>query len=141
MKVAQLGLAGAALAMVVGFALAEPDEGAPKTERAAFMRLKLKASQEVLEGIALEDFAKIRKNAQALSLMTEDEIWHVLQTPDYLRLSNEFRRSADEVANAAEAKNLDRATLAYMEMTMKCVSCHRHIRAEQMAAWGRNRLR
>lgn len=93
-----------------------------------FMRLKLARSQELLEGIALEDFSKIEKNAQAISLLCEDELWQVLRTPDYLAHSEHFRRTADSITKAARKKNLDGAALGYVALTMQCVECHKYVR-------------
>jgi len=103
---------------------------------AEFMKLKLKHSQLVLEGIVLEDFALIEKNAQSLSLLSEAATWRVLQTPEYLQHSGEFRRAANAITNAAREKNIDGAALAYMEMTMKCVNCHKYVRNVRMADAG-----
>ncbi|MBA4019957.1 MAG: hypothetical protein C0483_22555 [Pirellula sp.] len=100
---------------------------------AAFMRLKLQHSERILEGIVLEDYKLIEKNAQDLSLLSHDEMWQVFQTPEYLQHSLEFRRAADELVGAARKRNLDGATLAYMGVTLKCVSCHKHVRDVRMA--------
>lgn len=100
---------------------------------AAFMRLKLAHSEKLLEGIALEDFPLIEKSAQALSIQCRDEMWQVLQTPDYLQHSIEFRRAADRVAAAAKKQNVDAAAFAYMGLTMQCVNCHKHVRDVRMA--------
>lgn len=99
----------------------------------AFMRLKLDRTQKLLEGIALEDFAIIEKNAQALSLLCEDELWQVEQTPEYLQHSEQFRRLANDITKAAQAKNVDGAALGYVGLTMKCVQCHKHVRDVRMA--------
>ena len=37
-------------------------------------------------------------------------------------------RSADNLAEKAKSKNLDGATLAYLDMTRSCVACHSHFR-------------
>lgn len=34
--------------------------------------------------------------------------------------------------DAAKKKNIDGAALAYMETTMKCVSCHKYVRAVRL---------
>lgn len=103
---------------------------------AAFMRLKLEHSQKILEGIVMEDYALVEKNAQSLSLLSQAATWQVLQTPDYLQHSGEFRRAANAVTNAARDKNIDGAALAYLEMTMKCVNCHKYVRNVRMADAG-----
>ena len=48
-----------------------------------FMKRKLAHAEKVLEGLATEDFELIAKNSQAMSLLCEDEMWAVLQTPEY----------------------------------------------------------
>jgi hypothetical protein len=96
-----------------------------------FMRAKLRHSQDVLEGLTLEDFDKIARGAQELSLASQASSWQVLQTEDYARQSAEFRRSCDSLRNAAKAGNLDGAALAWMEVTMKCVQCHKYVRGQQ----------
>ena len=98
---------------------------------AGFMRAKLAHSQDVLEGLSLADFDLIEKGAQKLSLASQDSSWQVLQTEDYARQSAEFRRSCDTLRKAARDENLDGALLAWMEVTMKCVQCHRYVRDEE----------
>ena len=113
----------------------EADPNAPKPNDAvAFMRLKLNHSQRVLEGIALEDFDLIAKNAQQLGLLAQDENWRVYQTLEYRQHSADFQRIASELTKAARAKNLDGATLAYMQLTMSCVNCHKYTRSVHMAS-------
>lgn len=99
-----------------------------------FMRLKLEHSQKLLEAIALEDFEEISRNAQKIALLTEDENWKVMQTVDYRRHSDDFRRTANAVTEAARKKNLDGSVLAYVQMTMQCVHCHQHVRGEKRPA-------
>ena len=98
-----------------------------------FMQAKLKHSQQLLKGLATEDFDLIAKNSQAISLLCEDELWMVLKTPEYLERSTEFRRSADSITQAAKQKNLEAAALGYVDMTLKCVNCHKYLRRERMA--------
>ena len=100
---------------------------------AVFMQAKLKHSQLVLKGLAMEDYELIAKNAQAMSLLCEDENWMVLQTPEYRERSAEFRRSVDAVTEAAKKKNLEAAALGYVDVTLKCVNCHKYVRKVRMA--------
>ena len=100
---------------------------------AEFMKAKLQHSQQVLKGLATEDFDLIAKNSQAMSLLCEDELWMVMKTPEYLERSTEFRRSADAVTEAAKKKNLEAAALGYVDMTLKCVNCHKYLREVRMA--------
>ena len=95
---------------------------------AAFMQDKLTHSEKTLEGLAKGDFELIAKHSQAISLLCEDELWAVLQTPEYLERSKEFRRNVNAITEAARKKNLEGATLAYVNATLNCVSCHKYLR-------------
>jgi len=107
-------------------------EPAPKPDDVAdFMRAKLGHSQRVLEGLALEDYDLIARGAQELALASQASSWQVLQTEEYARQSAEFRRSCDSLRTTAKAKNLDGAALAWMEVTMKCIQCHKYVRDQK----------
>lgn len=110
------------------------DEPGSSEKLKSFMRAKLKHSQNVLDGLVNEDFTAIAKNGQALSLMSLESTWEVLQTEKYLQHSTEFRRAADALSKAAKDENIDGATLAYVDMTMSCVACHKYVRGVRMVA-------
>ena len=93
------------------------------------MRLKLDPAKQILEGIATENYELIAKSAQQIQTLTLDEKWNVVQTMDYVRNSEEFQRSVALIRDSAKNRNLDGATLAYMQMTLNCVKCHRDLRA------------
>lgn len=113
------------------FALAQPKAGGGNLRD--FMQVKLKHSQDILAGLVTEDLDKVAKGAQELSLLSQAESWQVFQTEDYLQHSKEFRRAADALRDAAKAKNMDAAALAYVDTTLKCVSCHKYVRGVRMA--------
>lgn len=94
-----------------------------------FMRVKLTHSQKVLEGLALENYQIIAKHAQEMSLLSQATIWQVLQTPQYVRLSGDFRVACDDLKKAADAEKLDEAALAYVDVTLKCIKCHKYVRS------------
>jgi hypothetical protein len=110
---------------------------APKTVD-ELMKKKLAQSQKVLEGIALHDFDKIARHAEELSLLSSQAEWKVLKTPLYQIYSNEFRGAADDLVKNAKKKNIDAAALSYVELTLTCVKCHKHVREKRMvrAEWG-----
>jgi len=117
------------LAILIG-AWAQPPKTTPAKE---FMREKLQHSQKVLEGIAVEDYRLILVHSQKLSAMSQNAGWNMFQNPEYLELSAAFRRYADTLTQAAKEENLDRATVAYLGMTMSCVECHKFVRRRRMA--------
>ena len=101
------------------------------TSRAEFMRMKLEFSKQVLEGITLENFDTISKNAKTLRRLSEAAEWEVPTIPnagEYIVFTTEFQRLTDELAKKAKEKNMDGATLAYLRLTMNCVNCHKYVR-------------
>lgn len=105
-------------------------ETKPKVlDNTPFMMKKLDAAKNIVSGLALDDHEMIAKNATDLSLLSLESQWEVFQTDDYIRMSDEFRDSAIRLRDAAHDKNLDGATLAYFEVTLNCVRCHKYIRA------------
>lgn len=114
----------------------DDDTVLPVNEVAAFMRLKLEHAQSVLEGLAVKDFDLIAKHSQQLSLLTKDEMWQVIHSEAYLQFSDDFARSADRITKEARAGNLDGAALAYMQVTLGCVNCHKYTRDVRMADKG-----
>jgi hypothetical protein len=111
----------------------KPDKP-PKVEAktSEIMKLKLKHAQRLLEGIALSDFDIIRDNGKDLLALSHKAEWRVFPTPAYLRHSNEFQRAAEKLVESAKEKNIDGATLAYVDMTMNCVRCHKYVREVRM---------
>jgi hypothetical protein len=107
----------------------DKDKGKDATQ--ALMQRKLKEAQKALEGIALNNFDKISSSADELIEISKVAEWKVLKDPQYEMFSNEFRRRADQMRKAARDKNLDRATLSYVEITMTCVRCHEHVRDQR----------
>ncbi len=102
-----------------------------KQTRSEFMRRKLEFSKNVLEGLSLEQYPLIEKNAKALKILSQAAEWEVPMIPnatDYVALTSEFQRNADDLVKAAKQSNIDGATLAYVKLTMNCVQCHKYVR-------------
>jgi len=106
----------------------EPTVGDKPNDVAIFMRAKLGHAQLVLEGLALADYDLIARGAHDLALASQASSWQVLQTEDYARQSREFRRVCESLRSAAKDKNLDGSALAWMEVTLKCIQCHKYVR-------------
>jgi len=114
-----------------GFTAGRAADDKPKDN---IMKQKLVHSQQLLEGVALADFAKIEKNADDLIILSHKAAWRVLQTADYIRFSDEFRRGCEGIIKMAKQKNIDGASLAYVQVTLTCVNCHKHVREVRMAS-------
>ena len=105
-----------------------PEQQRRPTKLSPLMRLKLEKSKEILEGLALEDFELIGKNARSLKLLSMESGWNVIQTKEYETQSRDFRRTCDLIAEAAADKDMGRAALGYVAMTVRCVECHAYMR-------------
>ena len=116
--------------LALGIALAQSRGNRPAKE---FMRDKLELSQQVLEGLATEDYGLIVSKGTRLSAMTKDADWRLFENSAYDQQSLTFRRHVDALVKSAKNKNLDAATLAYVRMTMSCVDCHKLIRGKLVA--------
>lgn len=129
-KVARMGywtlLAGALLVPWSAPLEAQTPKDAPKEP--TVMQRKLQHAQSLLDALALNDFDKLTKNADALLKVREEATWRINETEQYLRYSNAFAEHLNKLKKAAKAKNIDGATLAYLDMTLTCVKCHDHLR-------------
>ena len=95
------------------------------------MRVKLEHSKGILEGLVNDDFQRIGKEARAMRRLNELERWFRADTPQYKARLRAFWLATDSLVEAADKKNLDAATLAYTQMTIDCVACHRQVRAAE----------
>jgi len=98
---------------------------------AKLMQEKLKNSQQLLEGLALADFAKITDSAEELMRISKATDWWALRTPEYELHTNQFRRAVEITIQKSKDKNIDGATLGYVDMTMTCVRCHQYTREQR----------
>lgn len=116
------------LAIVVVKAASLTSQEPGQASKAGFMRLKLEPAKKILEGIALADFQMIRTNSEQLRKLSLDADWMVMQTEAYNQHSKEFQSSLHLIGRMCDDSDLDGVTLAYMQMTMRCVQCHKMIR-------------
>lgn len=131
MKRTVLMLMVALIVMTIGGpAKSDPPTAAdtPSSNLHPLMQMKLDKSKLILEGLTLEQFDKIAKNARSLRLLSTESGWNVIQTEEYATQSRDFQRTCDLIAEAAEEKDISRATLGYVAMTVRCVECHAYMR-------------
>jgi hypothetical protein len=125
-------VAAVALLAIPGTAQEKPRATDPP-KKPTVMQRKLAHAQKVLEGLALEDFDKIRTSSDGLIECVKDASWRINETDKYLLFSNEFLRTVENLRKAAKDKKVDAAALAYVDMTLTCVKCHRYLRDEGIA--------
>lgn len=105
------------------------DKPAPPTALQKFMRAKLGASNQVLEGLVTENFALIEMGAKKLEELSSAEQWRISNDAMFRQHSGEFRQKVGQLRTAAIDKNTDAAALAYVQTTLSCVECHKWVRA------------
>jgi cytoskeletal protein RodZ len=97
-------------------------------EASVWMRKKLDYSQQILEGIAEADFERIATNAQAMRALGKVEGFVRGRTPGYRSQLQIFQDATDQLIKHAEKDNVDGAALAFTQLTISCVNCHKHLR-------------
>lgn len=106
------------------------DGNSQKEERSLdkFMYQKLDRSSFILRGLMTEDFKLISENADKLLEMSHEEQWRASNDMMYLQHSGQFRSAVEDLRNKAEKHNIDGASLAWINVTMSCMQCHRWVR-------------
>lgn len=99
-----------------------------------FMNQKMTHAEDVLEGLVMEDYGQIAKAAAEMHTLSQAAEWQVLRTPTYELFSKEFQSACTQLEKAAKDENMDGASLAWIRVTMTCLSCHKHVRNAKVAA-------
>ena len=99
----------------------------------ALMNEKLQHAQDLLEAMILDDYEAVERLSNELIRVSEDSQWSPSQDPGYLRRARDFRETATTLIEQARAGHADGIALAYMEITLTCIQCHRHLRGGRRA--------
>ena len=126
-----LPLAGLGLVLVLVGSVLSREEQEPNLR--FIMQRKLDHAHSLLEALITEDFETLEDSAGALRVLSEEAGWFVITTPEYTERSTTFRRAVAEIELSAKEKNLDRAALGYVDMTLQCVRCHQFLRGTARA--------
>lgn len=135
-----IGATAVAFALTVGHADRATSQDAPKKEipaanpkleRREFMRKKLTAAEQILEGLTMENAALMTQGARQLVDMTSSDQWKVKDDLVFRQLSSDFQRSATALRDSAG--DFDSAATKWMETTKKCLDCHKHLRSIRLA--------
>jgi hypothetical protein len=117
-------------ALVILLVLATPSraQDEPAKTSSVWMTQKVQASQAVLTGLANADFQAIAQNAAAMGVLEYFEKWQRADSPGYRTQLRLFEFANRELMRAAREKNIDAATLAFNQLTVSCVNCHKIVR-------------
>ncbi len=94
-----------------------------------WMKKKLEFAEHILAGMATADFEKISKSATSMKNLNQIEEWARRKNADEYRTQlHIFRFANSELVRQAEKKNIDGVALAYSQLTLSCVNCHKLLR-------------
>ena len=113
---------------LIGVANLSSQEVQLQTSKAGIMRMKLEPAKSILEGIAVGNYQAVRRSTEQIRLLTLDENWMHIQSESYREQTKNFERSLNLLKRMCDEKDMDGVTLAYMQVTMRCVECHRSLR-------------
>lgn len=118
---------GLGIAFSPAFAQKKPEAESPKDPTLAdFMRLKLAASNQILEGLVTENFGLVSKGAAKLGELSTAEKWRVINDSIYRQFTGEFQRSVEQLQKDAKDQKIDAASLTWIKTTMNCIECHKY---------------
>jgi hypothetical protein len=124
-------VAAMVLMLPLAGATAQQPAGRPaggEQEMSYWMKKKLEHSQNILAGIADGDFEKIVVSTESMRSLSKVEGFIRGRTPGYRTQLQIFAESADEIARQANKDNLEGAALAFTQLTISCVNCHKQLR-------------
>jgi cytochrome c556 len=118
------------LALLAGcvWAMAADQEQQPPS---LWMKKKLAYSETMLVGLVGEDFDQMAKSARSMNAMNQMEKWVRGTSPEYRTQLKIFQNANEQMIRMADKKNLDGAALAYVQLTLSCVNCHKVVRDRQ----------
>jgi len=126
--IAAIGLAVSAWGLCAVRAQAPQEKKEEGQSTSYWMKKKLEYSQHILEGLAEADYDKIVENAQAMRRLNRIEGFIRGQMPGYRGHLNVFETALDEIIRQGNKDNVDGAALAFTQLTVSCVNCHKYLR-------------
>jgi len=114
------------------FSLAQ--EPADESDPSFWMKKKLEYSEKILAGLVNRDFSQIAKTAHSMGALSQVEKWVHGNTKEYRAQLQVFQNANDQLKRMAETENLDGAALAYVQLSLSCVNCHKILRDGQLPA-------
>jgi hypothetical protein len=104
------------------------DRGDKSQPTSFWMQKKLEFSKHILAGISTADFDQIVENGEAMRKLSTIEGFIRGRTPGYRTQLQIFEESADEIIRQAKRDNVEGAALAFTQLTISCVNCHKQLR-------------
>ena len=93
-----------------------------------WMDKKLEYAQSILRGLATGELDDVADKAEQMRLLSKVEGWIRNRKPGYRAQFQAFEFANAEILRNAKADNLDGTTIAFQQLTISCVSCHKILR-------------
>jgi cytochrome c556 len=103
----------------------------PSKAKDFWMEQKLRLSKEILTGLVKSDFKEIGKNAEIMRGLNRVEAFVRRRTEGYRDQLKQFDMANKALIRASQEENVDAASLAFNQLTVSCVNCHKDLRAEE----------
>ncbi len=118
------------LAGLLACALVAPAQADEKDESKAsfWMQKKLEYTEYILVGLTSGDFDEIAENARSMNALGHLERWVRANSSEYRQQLKIFQNANRQLVEMADAENLDGAAIAYVQLTLSCVNCHKYVR-------------
>ncbi len=125
MKSAKLAFGALLVAVIALPAVGDDDQD----QQSYWMKKKLEFSEHILKGLALADFDAIIKSADSMRNMSVlEKLSRRTHADEYRAQLSIFQASTKQLIREAEKKNIDGTALAFTQMTLSCVNCHKVLR-------------
>lgn len=115
----------------------EPPDAEERSSADKWMRVKLRASQEIFEGLTNGECDKIEANARRMLFLNFLEQWQrdneFTQKSEYEAYLNAFEYATKELIRTSRHDDIDGALDAYVLLSQSCVKCHQIIRDDAPA--------
>ena len=110
-----------------------PDKAREKTKKPSkpvsfWMEKKLEYTQDILRGLATGELDQVAQRAEQMRLLSKVEGWVRNRKPGYRAQFQAFEFANAEILRNSRADNLDGAAMAFQQLTISCVSCHKILR-------------
>jgi hypothetical protein len=115
-------------------AVQKSDEKIDDKNPSIWMKKKLAYSQAILAGITAEDFDTIADNARAMKGLGKFEAFVRSRNAAYTRQLQAFDDINDEIIRQADKDNVEGVALAFTQLTVNCVNCHKVLRQHVKSA-------
>lgn len=113
----------------------QPAEEKPDAQNPSiWMKKKLDYSQNILAGLTEEDYDVIADNARAMKGLGKFEAFVRNRNAAYTRQLQAFEEINDEIIRQADNDNVEGVALAFTQLTINCVNCHKVLRQHVKAA-------